>query len=138
MLPVLSLISFGFNVPAFAAQPGPDMGYGNLPKFYVDVNGDGARDFCRFVGNHPDIILSCQLGISPSGYSSEQYGFNSQSGLDLGYGDRPRSMKDVNGDKRKDFCRYIGNFGDSTNPVRESCVLAGQNGFTNREYRLDR
>lgn len=77
ILPVLSLmISFGFNRPAFAAPQGPDMGYGNLPKFYVDVNGDGVQDFCRFIGNRPDIILSCQLGMflyGRYGYSADQY-----------------------------------------------------------------
>ncbi|ACK74165.1 hypothetical protein PCC7424_5606 (plasmid) [Gloeothece citriformis PCC 7424] len=123
-------------LPVFAAPKGPDMGYPSLPRFDADVNGDYRKDFCRFVGDAGQIFLSCQFRTS-DGYSSNQYEFNSKPGIDLGYPNMPRAMKDVNDDDRADFCRYIGNQGDSNNPLRESCLLAGKAGFSNKEYRTD-
>jgi hypothetical protein len=70
---------------------GVDPGYQNLPRVLVDVNGDWQADYCRFVGESPNIFLSCNLATG-SGLSSSQYTFNSISGIDLGYDDLPRLL----------------------------------------------
>jgi hypothetical protein len=110
-------------VPGFIVDEG-------LPDFrqLADANGDGVLDYCRFVGNAPDVFLSCQLGTSDGVFSKEPYGFNSIKGLDLGF--PPRAMLDVNGDKRADFCRYVG---DPQLP-HLSCVLAESGGFSTKQY----
>lgn len=130
---ILGIGLIGMIKPSLGAPMGPDMGYQNLPKWMVDVNADGKPDFCRFVGNEGKIFLSCQLATN-DGFDSNQYTFNSVAGVDMGYGDMPRAMKDVNGDGRADFCRWIGNKGN----IYESCQLAGNTGFTRREYPLNK
>jgi hypothetical protein len=47
---------FTFNTIA-----GVDKGYGDMPRWMEDVNGDGRADFCRWVGNAPNIYESCLL-----------------------------------------------------------------------------
>jgi hypothetical protein len=106
------------------SQGGLDPGYDTMPRFMVDVNGDGKADYCRFVGDAPNIFLSCALQTS-NGFG--QYDVNSQPGYDAGYGNMPRFMADVNGDGRADYCRYVG---DAPNSFL-SCGLASSNSFGN-------
>ncbi|SEK50420.1 hypothetical protein SAMN05444354_101736 [Stigmatella aurantiaca] len=76
----------------------------------------------RHVGNTGSIFLSCALsGAAGFGY---QYAFNSATGFDIGYGDRPRGFTDVNADGRADYCRFVGN-----SPDYPSCALAENTGF---------
>jgi hypothetical protein len=107
----------GFGPKEFSGQPGMDLGYDNMPRFLVDVDGDGRADYCRFVGNAPDIFLSCALS-KPAGFGN--YDWNSQKGLDRGYDNMPRFMVDADGDGRADFCRFVGNAPD----IFLSCALS--------------
>ena len=75
-------------------------------------------DYCHLFGSGTDVSLSCQLGGD----------FNSAKGLDIGF--PPRTMVDVNGDGRADFCRYVG---DPQHP-EFSCVLATESGFSAIQY----
>jgi hypothetical protein len=111
--------------------PGTDLGYGNLPRSFVDVNGDGLADYCRFVGNPPNMFIACMLRTSGGGWGA-QYGYKSITGIDQGYGDRPRGFKDINGDGKADYCRYIGNPPN----IFESCNLAGSSGFITDQYHI--
>ena len=54
---------------AQSLPPGIDLGYDNLPKVFVDVNGDGNADYCRFVGNAPQVFIACMLG-SQNGFDA--------------------------------------------------------------------
>ncbi|MCC5628822.1 hypothetical protein LC613_12280 [Nostoc sphaeroides CHAB 2801] len=113
----------------FSSIAGIDQGYENLPRFLADVNGDNRADYCRFVGNSPNVFLSCNLATA-SGFSLNQYEFNSITGIDQGYETLPRFLADVNGDKRADYCRFVGN---SPN-VFLSCNLATPSGFSLNQY----
>jgi hypothetical protein len=106
------------------SQGGLDPGYDNMPRFMVDVNGDGKADYCRFVGNAPNIFLSCALS---TGTGFGQYDVSSQPGYDAGYANMSRFMADVNGDGRADYCRYVGNAPN----IFLSCGLASGNKFGN-------
>lgn len=108
----------------FAFVSSYDFGYDNLPKAFVDVNGDGHRDFCRFVGVDPNVFLSCHLSNS-----ADEHSFTSVRGVDKGYNHLNRWFADANNDQRVDYCRFVGN-----SPfIRKSCLLAGPGGF-NGEY----
>ena len=81
-----------------------DLGYQEGQAF-VDFDGDGKQDFCRIVGDnfpfnsHAWCTLSTGTGFGNTLRSPS---------LDWGYGNT-REWKDVNGDKKGDFCRAIGN-----------------------------
>src|SRR5205085_1529445 len=60
----------------------------------------------RFVGDSPNIYVSCQLGAGQGDFSNVSV--ESPRGIDRGYDNRPRFMRDVNGDGRADFCRHVG------------------------------
>jgi hypothetical protein len=105
-----------------------DWGYPWLPRVMADVNGNKERDYCRFVGDDPNIFLSCNLVISNT-FSVNEYGFNSIKGLDPGYSNMPRYFADVNGDKRADYCRFVG-----LDPNILSCNLAEATGFSSNQY----
>ncbi len=47
-------------------------GYGDRPRGFKDINGDGKADYCRFVGDDPNIIESCNLAES-NGFSADQF-----------------------------------------------------------------
>jgi hypothetical protein len=98
-----------------------DEGYAWL-RTSADVNGDSINDYCRFVGKAPDIFLSCAI-LDANGLTTDQYGFSSVKRIDTGYISLPMAMIDVNGDKRADFCRFVGD-----KPFL-SCNLAGMEGF---------
>ncbi|MCL6753871.1 hypothetical protein KBT16_24000, partial [Nostoc sp. CCCryo 231-06] len=95
-LPVIFFIVTA-NSPALTQNAtsitGIDQGYGNLPRFLADVNGDKRADYCRFVGDDPNVFLSCNLATA-SGFSPNQYEFNSITGIDQGYGNLPRFLAD--------------------------------------------
>jgi hypothetical protein len=112
--------------------PGTDLGYNNLPKAFVDVNGDGLIDYCRFVGDAPTIFIACMLGIQ-SGFdiNNQNTAFTSIKGIDVGYGDRPRGFKDINSDGKADYCRFVGD-----NPIFESCNLAESSRFSTDQYHI--
>jgi hypothetical protein len=113
--------SNGFGQYDVNGQQGYDPGYGNMPRFMADVNGDGRADYCRFVGNAPNIFLSCGLA---SGNKFGNYDVNG-SGLDPGYANMPRLMVDVNGDGKADYCRFVGNAPN----IFLSCALSTGTGF---------
>src|SRR5688572_11850147 len=92
-------------------------------RTFADVNGDGADDYCRFIGGHDAPILSCMLG-SKSGKFSEQNAFKSMP-VDPGRPELPRLFGDVNGDKKADYCRFVG----QAPALTLSCLIAGENGF---------
>ena len=119
-----SASAFSTNQYGFNSIRGIDQGYGNLPRFLADVNADHRADYCRFVGDSPNIFLSCNLA-TVSGFSINQYEFNSIRGIDQGYENLPRFLADVNADNRADYCRFVG---DSPN-VFLSCNLATPSGF---------
>jgi hypothetical protein len=106
--------------------PGTDLGYAHLPKAFVDANGDGHVDYCRFIGDTPTIFIACILG-TPNGfeYATQNTAFVSVRGIDQGYSDRPRGFKDANGDGKADYCRFIGNEPN----IYEACAIAGSGGF---------
>ena len=129
---ILGISSIFVMKSSLAAPLGSDRGYVELPNWMADVNADGKPDFCRFVGNEGKVFLSCQLGTN-DGFHPNQYTFNTIAGVDKGYNDMPRWMEDVNKDGRADFCRWVGNAPN----IYESCLLAGQRGFTGTEFRLN-
>ena len=100
-------------------------GYAHLPRQLADVDGDGRADYCRFVGDAPNIFLSCNLATAGGFDFSNQYTFNSIPGLDRGYAHLPRQLADVDGDGRADYCRFVG---DAPN-IFLSCNLATAGGF---------
>ena len=112
----------GFGNLDFRGPPGMDLGYDSMPRFLVDVDGDGRADFCRFVGNQPNIFLSCVLATA-TGFGNVE--LSGQPGMDLGYDNMPRFMADVDGDGRADFCRFVGNPGS----IFLSCALSTPSGF---------
>lgn len=117
------------SLPLSQLPSGSDLGYANLPRAFVDVNGDGLADYCRFVGNHPNDFVACMLRTSDGGWGG-QYDYRSITGIDEGYGDRPRGFKDINGDGKADYCRYVGNPPN----IIESCNFAESNGFSTDQY----
>jgi len=83
-----------------------DPGYADRPRFLVDVNKDGFKDYCRATGDASRIYFSCILG-GRSGFGENSYEFKSPGRTDFGYS-RTTWMQDVNGDGRMDFCRQVG------------------------------
>ncbi|HVG11079.1 MAG TPA: M12 family metallo-peptidase [Thermoanaerobaculia bacterium] len=114
----------GFGDRDFNSAPSLDRGYDTF-RGMADVNGDGRADYCRFVGNAPDIFLSCALATA-SGFGN--YDFNSAPGFDAGFAFR--GMADVNGDGRADYCRFVGNVPNTY----LSCALATDHGFGNYDF----
>lgn len=108
-----------------------DLGYNHLPRGLVDVSGDGRADYCRFVGDSPNIFIACAIRTSNGGWEGE-YNYKSVEGIDQGYGHLPRGFKDANGDGRADYCRFVG---DNPNII-QSCNLATPSGFDPNQYTL--
>jgi hypothetical protein len=93
--------SFGsFDVESDA---GYDIGLGSL-RTLADVDGDGLADYCRVMGNRQNRRVSC--GRS----NGSRFGSNdvqSATGIDAPAGSNRvyfRTMADVNGDKKADYC----------------------------------
>jgi hypothetical protein len=116
-----------YDLSSGKGAAGLDTGFTDMPTYLVDVNDDKRADYCRFVGNSPNIFLSCALATA-AGFGN--YDINSgkaPAGFDLGYGHLPRLMADVNGDRRADYCRFVGNAPDTY----LSCAVATATGFGN-------
>lgn len=119
--------SFSTSQYNYNSVRGIDQGYNDFRQL-ADVNGDSRADYCRFVGDSPNIFLSCNLA-GPSGFSNSQYGYNSIQGIDRGYG-HFRQLADVDGDGRADYCRFVGN----SPRVFLSCNLADATAFATSQY----
>ena len=133
---IAGLATFLFDQKCLLAQnlpPGTDLGYNNLPKASVDVNGDGLIDYCRFVGDAPKIFIACMLGTQ-SGFdiNNQHTAFTSARGINQGYPDRPRGFRDVNGDGKADYCRFDGPPGK----IQEYCNPAFSTGFGDDSQRI--
>jgi hypothetical protein len=122
---------------------GADLGYRDLPRAFVDVDGNGGVDYCRFIGKSPKIYIACILdktffGIGPGLGDIFIFGrnlneFTSIEGIDQGNPTRPRGFKDANGDGKADYCRFVGNPPN----IFESCNLATSSGFDKNQYTLN-
>ncbi|MGO4395848.1 hypothetical protein AB4Z46_31290 [Variovorax sp. M-6] len=104
---VLSCVAFSVCAE-FELPPDSDPGYSN-GQAWVDVNGDGRRDFCRIIGKDGrDGILACTLDdgagrAGPTPMSPE---------FDAGARGEDRLIVDrYRGDKLMEFCRTIGEGG---------------------------
>ncbi|MDO6708658.1 VCBS repeat-containing protein [Photobacterium sp. 1_MG-2023] len=83
-----------------------DWGYDDR-RWWTDINGDGASDYCRAVGDKSgaNSRLRCSLG-SVGKVNDLKTGFE-VSGLDWGYSDK-RWWVDFNKDGKQDYCRAVG------------------------------
>lgn len=90
----------GFDGKTFDMGPF-DFGYKDEIRTFVDVDGDGKDDYCRVVGGKK---LLCSLS-NGKGFIGKGYVFPTK---DFGYKNQIRTMIDVNGDKRADYCRAVG------------------------------
>jgi hypothetical protein len=137
----------GFGEPTFKSIKGIDAGYKDLPRGFVDVNGDKKADYCRVVGDGTQKYLACNLA-GTSGFGLDQYQFKSIAGIDLGDASFPRGFADVNGDGKADFCRIVGSSASKSSPptriygqpvLRDrflACNLAEANGFGADQYQF--
>ncbi|MBS3029759.1 MAG: hypothetical protein HCA25_22600 [Dolichospermum sp. DET50] len=108
---------------------GIDLGYDNLPKEFIDANGDGVKDYCRFIGDSPNIFIACVLGSRNGRWSSaNQFSFRSISGVDQGYDSLPRGFRLVNG--KAAYCRFVGNAPN----LFEACNLTTSSGFSSEQF----
>lgn len=116
-------LSSGNGFPTAPSFYGPplDMGYGNMPRGFADVNGDGMADLVIFRGA-PD---------SPSiwAYYSNGNGFAAtpvqSPGIPAGASDMPNGFHDMNGDGLSDYVTFQGNGDERTTSV----YLSTPNGF---------
>src|SRR5439155_11361292 len=61
---------------AFNSIGGIDRGYASMAHTLEDVDGDGRADFCRWVGDAPNIFNACDLALPTGfGFDPSQYGF---------------------------------------------------------------
>lgn len=108
---------------------GADKGYDHLPKAFIDANGDGREDYCRFVGDAPNIFIACVLRRRDGSLSkANQFSFRSISGVDQGYDSLPRGFRSVNG--KAAYCRFVG---DAPN-IYEACNLTTSTGFSSKQF----
>jgi hypothetical protein len=144
-LPLALAVGCAADASPETAQPGAvqparaallslaDPGYAAFPSYLVDINNDGRADACRYVGDAPNIFLSCKYD-TPDGQGDE-YAYNSIPGIDRGLEGLPSAIIDVNHDNRPDFCRFVGDYppGDSSH-VFLSCDLGDETGFDPNQY----
>jgi hypothetical protein len=108
---------------------GVDKGYAHLPKASIDANGDGRKDYCRFIGNAPNIFIACALRRSNSKLSDgNNFSFRSISGVDQGYDSLPRGFRLVDG--KAAYCRFVGNAPN----IFEACNLTTSAGFSKNQF----
>lgn len=115
---------FESNQYGYNSAKGIDRGYDRWPRFLADVNGDSAADFCRFIGDEPNIRIGCILAQPSRATWSREY--LSEPNIDRGYDHLPRGLIDINRDGRADFCRYIGNAPN----IHLACNLAMKSSFS--------
>jgi FG-GAP-like repeat/Abnormal spindle-like microcephaly-assoc'd, ASPM-SPD-2-Hydin len=72
---------------------------------FIDINGDGKTDFCRFTGNPGTYNMSCRLSNGKSWQASDVS--VAMSDTEVGQ-PKARWWADVNGDGKPDFCRAVG------------------------------
>ncbi|MEM1177284.1 MAG: RHS repeat-associated core domain-containing protein [Acidobacteriota bacterium] len=116
--PTQDIDPYGFNTVV-----GFDFGF--RPRFFGDVNGDGRTDYCRQMGAGPTAHLSCALA-GVNGFEGE---LKSAAPFDFGYPDL-RTLADVNGDGRADYCRSVG---DSPH-IFLSCALSTATGIGQYDF----
>ena len=75
---------------------------------FVDVNGDGNTDFCRFTGSAGNYRMSCRLSTGKAWESADR-----SSPVILEGDAQNRWWVDINGDGLPDFCRAVGADPDS-------------------------
>jgi len=114
----------GFNGAVSSYKAGIDLGYKDQMRMMADVNGDGKADYCRVVGGKR---IQCSLS---DGKKIGPRAVWSRKGTDLGYKNRYRFMKDINGDGMADYCRTVG---AQTNKVI-GCELSNGSSFSGNIY----
>jgi hypothetical protein len=78
-----------------------DRGYNHQPRAFIDVNGDGRADFCRFVWD--PFRLSCRLATA-TGWT----GGVLESARDIDAGSDPKFFVDLEGKGKASYCRKVG------------------------------
>ncbi|MES9868783.1 MAG: toxin TcdB middle/N-terminal domain-containing protein, partial [Sedimenticola sp.] len=92
--------SFGAEVSTGVIGPSEDKN----PWWWVDFNGDGRSDFCRFVYGIDNLTyqMSCKISTGTG------FGREIRSGyLNSGWDDNNRWWADIDGDGKSDFCRMV-------------------------------
>ncbi|WP_224360513.1 FG-GAP repeat domain-containing protein [Hyalangium versicolor] len=92
-------------------------------RAWVDFDGDGRADFCRWVGSSsdPSTYVSCTVSTG-AGFGATYSSNFLDGGQEIG-----RAWVDFNGDGRADFCRWVG---DSSSPFGSvSCTESTGTGF---------
>jgi hypothetical protein len=79
-------------------------------------------EYCRFVGDTPNIHLSCAIA---AGNSFGNTSVDAYAGLNRGFDILPHLMADVNGDGKADYCRFI----SPPEPFLFTCNLQTATGF---------
>jgi hypothetical protein len=81
-----------------------DVGYGDAPRLFGDVDGDGRADFCRFRGDPSNRKIQCNVAnTAGEAFKVELFSY---AGISPGLGDKPASLIDVNKDGKADFCHF--------------------------------
>lgn len=77
-------------------------------RIWFDIDGNGADDYCRVVGDHNMPFVSCQYVDKDGSCGKEK----SLTLKDMGY-PGTRTWADRDGDGYPDFCRQVGNTGST-------------------------
>lgn len=109
-----------------------DLGYaddsvssGIFKRGYYNLDGTGANNYCRFVGNPPKEYLACTKGDQEYYYTTD--------GLDRGY-EKTRNMFTVPPNNTPAYCRGVGD--DVKNP-QIACIPIKNDAFDkNNQYYL--
>jgi carbonic anhydrase len=109
------------------SAPDVDLGQSGMPRMLGDVNGDGKADFCRVVVVDGQFTCALADGVTFAGVTIKNAGFQGPAGGDVGRGDLPSYLADVDGDGKADYCRFIG--GSGTNPQSFRCSLSDGKSF---------
>jgi hypothetical protein len=114
------------DIPAGISDPGHGSPY---PRFLADVNNDGIKDFCRVVGEKPNLYFSCAFG-ERKGFGKNEYAYNSEAAKTNFGHEGTAWMQDVNGDGRMDYCRQVG-----AEPTKYyAAMLAGATEFSRNQF----
>lgn len=111
----------GFVPPASAwVRPSVDMGAGDWPRGFHDVNGDGFADFCRVLGSQVGCVPGGATGFAAAELRSPTLAMPNKEGA---------AFVDLNGDGNTDFCRLLG----SGSGVTLSCLISNGLGWEAQE-----